>query len=181
MKRDTPIFNEPVKRSAAPDSGSEIRSFAAWMGLVIIAFGVTTAGYLFWKIGNVLLDPRAFETQVDRWEFVVRGRTSDALPDIYEIPDRRPVGNPDQPVTDPANPANQQDHVEQVAQLTGRIASKSARPAALILILLVLGLMVRIAVAIINAGIRLAYLTAGEKDYLKRIVDELVAQRNNPQ
>lgn len=178
MKRTPPFTPETPTYHTPPDTSSEIRSFAAWMGLVIIAFGVATSGYLFWKIGGVLLDPRAFETQVDRWEFVVRGRTTDAFPDTYETPDRRQITNPDTAAeTAPAR----RDRVEEMAEFAGRMGSKSARPAALLLIILVLSIMVRISIAIINAGIRLAYLTAGEKDYMKRIVDELVERRNNHQ
>ena len=79
------------------ENGGEIRAFAAWMGLMLIAFGVAMAGYMFFRIGAVLLDPRAFETQVDRWEFVVRGRVSDALPNAYETPERTVPATP--PVT----------------------------------------------------------------------------------
>lgn len=177
-------FREPQQPDAPapapPDNSSEFRVFAAWMGLVIVAFGLAISGYLLLKIGQVLLDPRGFETQVDRWEFVVRGRTTDAFPDAYETPDRQIIRNPDAAAASAA-PEKQPEksRSEEVADLAGRIGSKSARPVALFLIVLVLTLMVRIAIGIIHAGIRLAYITAGERDYMKRILEELLDQRQN--
>jgi hypothetical protein len=183
MKRDISPIPEPASVKYSTDSAGELRTFAAWMGLVIIAFGLAMAGYLFYRVGQVLLDPRSFETQVDRWEFVVRGRTTDAFPQTYETPDRKRItippvdgaANPNQPAADANQP---RDRSEEIAQFVGRLGSESARPAALLLIILVLSILVRIAIGIINAGIRLAYLTSGEKDYMKRIIDELVDQRN---
>lgn len=168
----------------APDASRDVRLFASWMGLAVVAFGVAMAGYLFFRIGQVVLDPRSFETQVDRWEFVIRGRTSDAFPEAYETPDRQLIQTPRTPEDDTAgaNPENAapggtSDQVEEMARFMGRVGSKSARPAALLLIILVLMLLVRIIVAIIHAGIRLAGLSGGEREYMKRVIDELVYQR----
>lgn len=150
------------------------------MGLVLVSFGVTIAAYMFFRIGQVVLDPRSFETQVDRWEFVIRGRTSDAFPGAYETPDLGLVTT--QPGEEiPAvsgNGGSREDRVEEVARLVGRVGSKSARPMALLLIVLILVLMVRIVIGIIHAGIRLAGLSGGEREYMKRIIAELTHNRN---
>lgn len=164
------------------EGGSDVRKFAGWMGLVIIAFGVAVAGYLVLRISEVIIDPRGFETQVDRWEFVVRGRVSDALPDAYETPERTllsgqmpaATAEPDLQTTAPQNPSGD---VEKMAEFVGRVASKSARPAALFFLVILITIVVRIIIAIIHAGIRLVYITAGEKEYMKRIIEELVEQR----
>lgn len=179
-------------RREAVDASSDVRVFASWFGLVLVAMGVAMAGYLFFRIGQVLLDPRAFETNVDRWEFVMRGRVNDALPAALETPERRlarplpPAGDQDaDPATetpadyyeDPPPATAPVDPVEDMARLAGRIASKSARPMALLLLIMVLTLLVRIIVAVIHAGIRLAGLAGGEREYMKRIIDELMEQR----
>lgn len=171
-----------ARRVGSRDASSEVRMFAAWMGLVLVAMGVAMAGYLFYRIGQVLLDPRAFETQVDRWEFVVRGRTTDAFPDVFETPDRQQIGAGVDSATGvdergSAVPARHSDKVDETAQLVGRIGSKAARPAALFVLVLVLLILVKIVVSVIHAGIRLAGLAGGEREYMKRIVDELVYQR----
>lgn len=163
-----------------PDSTSDIRAFAAWMGLVLVAMGVAMACYLFYRVGQVVLDPRSAETQVNRWEFVIRGRATDAFPDAMETGERRIIAPvPARAVDDfedPA-PATSNDPVEETARLMGRLGSKSARAAALVVLLVVLMLLVKICTAIIHAGIRLAGLSGGEREYMKRIVDELVHQR----
>lgn len=172
---------QEARQYESRDSSSEVRIFAAWMGLVLVAMGVAMAGYLFYRIGQVLLDPRAFETQVDRWEFVVRGRTTDAFPDVFETPERRQIGEGVSPTGrefDDSNTANSRSNqVDEAAQLVGRIGSKAARPTALIVLMLVLLIMVKIVVSVVHAGIRLAGLAGGEREYMKRIVDELVYQR----
>jgi hypothetical protein len=156
------------------------------MGLLLVAMGVAMAGYLFVRIGQVLLDPRSFENQVDRWEFVVRGRTTDAFPDNYETPERRVISAPQAPAepdsVDPESPnalTERGDPMEETLHLVGRLGSKSARPAALFILILVLLILVKIIVSVIHAGIRLAALSAGDREYMKRIVDELVYQRND--
>jgi len=196
MKREEELQQPPALKNAAPDASGEIRAFAAWMGLILVAMGVAMAGYLFWRIGSVVLDPRGFETQVNRWEFVVRGRTSDAFPDSYETPDRGTVGNyrPDgdparwQPQAGAENSATETgagagtttgDPVEDTARLVGRVGSKSARAAALLILIMILMLMVKIITSVIHAGIRLAALAGGEREYMKRIVNELVEQRRS--
>lgn len=179
-----------VRSKDGADASSDVRVFASWFGLVLVAMGVAMAGYLFFRIGQVLLDPRVFETNVDRWEFVMRGRATDAFPDVFETPERRLVrplppdndgGDPAAPGAHPydemAPPAPPPDPVEDMARLAGRIASKSARPMALLFLIMVLTLLVRIIIAIIHAGIRLAGLAGGEREYMKRIIDELVDQR----
>lgn len=185
MKRDTQDLQIPSPQHD-PDASSEVRIFAAWMGLVLVAFGVAMAGYLFFRIGQVILDPRTFETQVDRWEFVIRGRTTDAFPEVYETPERRIIspqsaqnagsGNE----TAAVGSGQKESRAEEIAQFVGRVGSKSARPAALLIITLVLAILVRIILGIINAGIRLAGLAGGEREYMKRILDELVNRRNHP-
>ncbi len=190
MKHDHHPSTTSAGLNQAAENGSEIRAFAGWMGLVIIAFGVAVAGYLLLRIGEVVIDPRGFETQVDRWEFVVRGRVSDALPDAYETPERTiPAAvAPAEPVPEtegtagtagarPSAPDGQVGDVEKMAEFVGRVSSKSARPAALFLLVIIITIIVRIIIAIINAGIRLVYVTAGEKEYMKRIIEELVDQR----
>ncbi len=193
MKRDRPDPLQPPPLDGQADLSSDVRIFAAWMGLVLVAFGVGMAGYLMFRIGDVVLDPRAIETQVDRWEFVIRGRTTDAFPQAYETPERRIVastgppqgdgldaGDPETSELDPA-PDISSNQSEEMARFVGRVGSKSARPAALLLIVVLLMLLVRIIIGIIHAGIRMVYLTAGEKDFMKRIIDELTRQRNHPE
>ena len=184
MKRDSE--NQPASQAVPlpPDASSEIRNFASWMGLVMVALGVAMAGYLFYRIGMVLLDPRSFETQVNRWEFVIRGRTTDALPDTYETPERQAI-SPQTALTAKREndlPGNStQDETEQLVHFLGRLGSKSARPVALFFILLVLTLLVRIISAVMHAGIRLAGLAGGEREYMKRLLDEMLYQRNRPE
>jgi hypothetical protein len=170
----TPVSPPPGR--AEHDPTAEMRMFASWMGLLLVAFGTAMAGYMFYRIGMVVMDPRSFETQVDRWEFVIRGRTTDAFPDAYETPERT-VRQPAIANELPAQQASPADSTEEMARFVGRVGSKSARPAALLLIVLVLTILLRIAIAIIHAGIRLAGLAGGEREYMKRIVDELVNQR----
>lgn len=173
---------EQPRRAERPDPSQDVRLFAAWFGLLLVAMGVAMAGFLFFRIGKTLLDPRSFETQVDRWEFVVRGRTTDAFPDALETPERRLISNQQPPSAEDspdAAIADRSDPLEDTLELVGRLGSKSARAAALLILVLVLLILVKIVVAVIHAGIRLAALSAGEREYMKRIVDELVYQRKN--
>jgi len=186
MRKEPAPDIKPVRLEERNDSAADLRIFASWLGLVIVTFGVVVCGYLFIRIGETLLDPRAFETQVDRWEFVVRGRTTDAFPDSYETPegtlnrDDTTEAATEGPAA-PSSPSQpNKDRVEEMVEFIGRVGSKSSRPAALLLIILVLSLLVRIAIGVVHAGIRLAYISAGEKDYMKRVIDELVEQRKNP-
>lgn len=191
MKQDSTIPSQPQPTASQPDASSDVRIFAAWMGLLLIAFGVAMAGYVLFRIGEVVMDPRAIETQVDRWEFVIRGHTTDAFPQAYETPERRtlnpaPLAQSDDSEAESSQPegleeirAAQSEQTDEMARFIGRIGSKSARPAALFLIIVLLMLLVRIIIAIIHAGIRMIYLTAGEKDHMKRIIDELTRQRNH--
>lgn len=189
MKSDSNYAPPAAPGQYDPDRSSDLRIFASWMGLILVAFGTAMAGYMFYRIGMVILDPRSFETQVDRWEFVIRGRTTDAFPGAYETPEqtlRAPAIEPDgspavgEPDADspPSTTYTEADPTEEMARLIGRVGSKSARPAALLLIILVLTILVRIIIAIIHAGIRLAGLAGGEREYMKRIINELVNQRN---
>lgn len=185
MKRVEDYPADSPQRPVPPDPTSDVRVYAAWFGLVLVAMGVAMAGYLFFRIGQVLLDPRSFETQVDRWEFVVRGRTTDAFPQAYETPDRGIIGgvsgnapqdralvNADDISTPSADP------VEDTLRLVGRLGSKSARVGALLLLMLVLLILVKIIFSVVHAGIRLAALAGGEREYMKRIIDELADQRD---
>lgn len=192
MIRQKPEAPAPHPFDDPQDSSAGVRIFAAWMGLLLVAVGAALAGYLMYRIGEMVLDPRTFETQVDRWEFVIRGRTTDAFPDTYETSDNKRIitsvpapgasGDPEIETQDaPIRPGHEAiDQTEEMARFVGRLGSKSARPAALLLVMVLLMILVRILVAIMHAGIRLVYLTAGEKDYMKRIIDELAHRRDGP-
>lgn len=183
MKRNDDDPPGPPHRPPTVDPTTDVRIFAAWFGLVLVAMGVAMAGYLFFQIGRVIMDPRAFETQVDRWEFVLRGRATDAFPDTYETPElQRISANPTAPSGNGVDSTSgltsvSADPVEETARLLGRIGSKSARLGALMLLMLVLLILVRIIFAVVQAGIRLAALAGGEREYMKRIIEELVDQR----
>lgn len=183
MKRNDDVPPGPRHRPPPVDPTTDVRVFAAWFGLVLVAMGVAMAGYLFFQIGRVIMDPRAFETQVDRWEFVLRGRATDAFPQSFETPDLQRISA--NPTAQPGNGMDTSngmapisaDPVEDTARLLGRIGSKSARLGALMLLTLVLLILVRIIFAVVQAGIRLAALAGGEREYMKRIIEELVDQR----
>lgn len=175
--------NEPVGPGrhdiGLSDGAAETRNFAAWFGMVLIAFGVGMAGWMFFYIGEIVLDPRGFSQQVDRWEFVIRGRATDAFPDAYETPDgvRLNTAGTDAAVTAPD--AGSPDDVERMAEFVGRVGSKSSRPAAILLLLLVVSLLVRIVLAIVSAGIKLVYVTTGDRDFMRRVIEQLASRRND--
>lgn len=160
-----------------PDATIGFRTATATFGLVLIGIGSLMTLLLFWRLYQLFLDPRPLEVQVDRWEFVIRGRATDG-----PIPVEREIASEGRIEADPL-PAGgtgvrrPRDEVEAVAEIAGRIGSKAARPAAILIMLVLLGILVRIVLGVIDIGGRLVYSAAGERDILKRLVHELQKRR----
>jgi hypothetical protein len=174
---------EPVMlhRAPEPDPGTSFRVTAASLGLVLIGVGALMAGYLFYQIYRVLMDPRPLVDQVNRWEFVIRGRANDVPVRPVERAEsaKLKAGEPDD-AADPLTPGQHNSsprEIEAAAQFVSRMGSVSARPAALLLMFVLLGIMVRIAIAFIEAGGRLVNLAAGEKEFIQRLLREITSRK----
>ncbi len=170
----------PLPLRTEPDPSAGFRAASATMGLILIGIGSILTLLLFWRLYQTFLDPRPLVAQVDRWEFVIRGKATDAL-----IPVERPVVTGSEPDEDydTAAPTSAravrrpENEVEAVAQIAGRVGSKAARPAAMLIMLILLGILVRILLGLIDTGGRLVYNAAGDRELLQRLVREL---RNRP-
>jgi hypothetical protein len=187
-----PITNPPqeemiLHRAPEPDPGTSFRTTAASMGLILIGVGVLMSAYMFWQLARVLLDPRPLVEQVNRWEFVIRGRANDIPVRPIERGDeeklrRQPqlIGNPTANETNPLTPGQGATQgtreVEAVAEFAKRMGSLGARPAALLLMLVLLSIMVRIAIGFIEAGGKLVNLAAGEKEFMQRLLKEITGR-----
>ncbi len=170
-------------RPPAEDPTSGFRVFAASIGIVLVMAGAGLAGYLFYNVIKVMADPRSFSTQVDRWEFVVRGQANDLSPGALELPDRQKqaeaggAAESDPSIAAEAAPSE----AEKIAHFAGRMGSKAARPGALLMIVILLTLLVRIAIALIDSGARLVHLAAGEKEFMKRLLYEITTRNRSGQ
>ena len=168
-----PATDLPPDESAVP----ALRSTAAALGLLLIGTGAIMAAWMFYQVAQALVDPRPYGPQVDRWEFVIRGKQVDGDPGAGEITDRRGA----RPTA--ARPAASDDlsqgirDVETAASLAGRIGSKAARPTAIFVILTLLLLLVQIARVLIEGGARLIGVASGDRDLMKRLLDALNRKR----
>lgn len=174
-----------LPREEADMGPSGFQMIAASLGLVLIGVGVLLAIMLFLQVYRVLMDPRPLTDPLNRWEFVMRGRTNDIPVRPVEQPDLAaadaaaqasdPEADPnDFSVTDGRRPQNE---AEAFAEAVGRMGSKAARPLGLLVMLLLLGILVRVALGLIEIGGRLVSLVTGERQMLQRLVQEL--QRRN--
>jgi len=168
----------PVYRREEPDPSAGFRTATASIGLVLIVLSALLCMFLFWRIYQVLMDPRPLADQVDRWEFVLRGKATDA-----PIPVERPVMDPtgqyqlaeeEQPPKQPFRPATE---AEAVAQIAGRVGSKAARPAAILIMLMLLGVIIRIVLGLMDVGGRLVHHAGSDKELLQRLVREITERR----
>ena len=181
-----------LHRAPEPDPGTSFRVTAASMGLVLIGIGVMMAGYMFYQIYRVLMDPRSLVEQVNRWEFVIRGRANDIAVrpvergEAIKLNSRTPSGRTqasNEPIEiDPLAPGQNTGaphDVEVAAQFASRLGSLGARPAALLLMFILLGILVRIAISFIEAGGKLVNLAAGEKEFMQRLLAEITRKNKN--
>lgn len=190
MSMQTPHEEVMLHRAPQPDPGTSFRITAASLGLVLIGIGVLMSGYMFYQIYRVLMDPRPLADQVNRWEFVIRGRANDiAVRPVEEGeaaklnvgPGSTRMANAAEPDDDPLTPGrngqSSSRDIESFAEVARRLGSLGARPTALLLMFILLGIMVRIALGFIEAGGRLVHLAAGEKEFMQRLITE-ITRRN---
>lgn len=171
-----------------PEPGTSFRYAAASIGLILIGVGALMAGYIFYQVYRIVMDPRPLVEQVNRWEFVIRGRANDiAVRPIERAEAAKARANTspgsDDPNSeaDPLTPGGQRAgnsrELEAAAQFASRIGSLSARPAALLLMIVLLGVLVRIAISFIDTGARLVNLAAGEKEFMQRLLKEITRRQ----
>lgn len=182
---DTPSLRLPQE----PDPSSGFRIMAASIGLVLIGVGIFLCITLFYQIYRVLMDPRPLVEQVNRWEFVIRGRMNDVpvrpvepgeAAKLKKDPAVSRTGEdsaePD-PLTPGQSPNRPRNEAEIAGQVAARLGSVSARPTALLLMFILLGILVRIAIGVLEAGGKLVNLAAGEKEFMQRLLVE-ITRRN---
>lgn len=145
-----------------------LRLFGALIGLVLVGVGAWFAITLFLALGKAVTDPASIHNTLDKWEAVVRGR----LPDMLQT-------------GEPAEQAPKADNVPQpsVARETmtprdlAEYIAVSSRPVAILFLIALLGLLIRIAVSLADAGARLIGLASNEAAILKRLLTELRRNR----
>lgn len=177
-------------RAPEPDGTTGFRIMAASMGLVLIVIGAMMCATLFYQIYRALMDPRPLVEQVNRWEFVIRGRMNDVPVRPVEKGEAaklrtgsKPANAADneEPEADPLTAAHSGSaprDVEIAAQFAKRLGSVSARPVALLLMFILLGILVRVAVGLLDAGGRLVNLAAGEKEFMQRLLFEITRRKS---
>ncbi|MGI8905263.1 MAG: hypothetical protein ACR2IE_02090 [Candidatus Sumerlaeaceae bacterium] len=173
-----------LHRAPEPDPGTSFRMTAASIGLILIGVGVLMSGYMFYQIARVLLDPRPLVEQVNRWEFVIRGRANDIPVRPIERGEAEKLKrsaatsadsrqDSESEILTPGQDSRSPREIEVAADFAKRMGSLGARPAALLLMFVLLGIMVRIAIGFIDAGGRLVNLAAGEKEFMQRLLKEI--------
>lgn len=130
--------------------------------------------YLFFRIGDLVMDPRGFREQVDRWEYVVRGRSADLMADFSEP---GATQQRSEPQTAPATPINPDDKAEEASRFIERAFSRGARPIALLILIVLVSLLVRVLILLIDVGARLIHLSVGDKEFMKKLLRELAKRK----
>jgi hypothetical protein len=139
--------------------------------------------WLFYQVAQFIVDPRPYSEIISRWEFVIRGRQLDSDAGAAEAPDLRRAGVPDREGQLEESVPPEEDlsrgirDVETAARLAGRIGSKTARPAAVMVILFLTLILIRIATALIEAGARLVGVLSGERALMTKLLKALNRDR----
>lgn len=168
-------YNNADSSASDSDGTAGMRVVGAILGVALVIIGTTFSLYMFFRIGEAVMDPRGFREQVDRWEFVVRGRTTDAVGDA-----REPAALTSDNTGAAGNllpPDTLEDRAEEAARFIERTFSRSARPIALFVMVVLVSMMVRILILLIDAGARLIHLAAGEKEFMKRLLREIAKKK----
>lgn len=155
-----------------PGGGDEtlrtIRHVGAGVGLVLIVVGVFLVGTLYLRISSWIQQPSQFEPYLDQWERVVGG----ASPLFVCEPSGRklPTSGSDRATSDHSSPV----HLPSPETIKVNIA----RPIAAGTMLLLTGVLVSLAVGIINAGGRLVAMSMPDRDVIRKVIREMTSTRS---
>ncbi|MCX7719058.1 MAG: hypothetical protein N2111_11755 [Candidatus Sumerlaeaceae bacterium] len=146
-----------------------LRLFGAFIGLILVSVGTWFAVTLFLALGKAVSEPASIHDRLDKWEAVVRGRLPDMLHsgEPASLAQQQAEGDP--PPSAARETITPRDLAEYIAV--------SSRPVAILFLIAVIGLLIRIAVSLIDAGARLLGLASHEAAIMKRILAELRRQR----
>lgn len=174
MNRETLPSVPPAADSSDYEQSERLVHFrlgAAWMGGMLVVCGVALLLGIFFTVWQFVREPRELKSYVDHWEEVAKGNQNVAQTTL----ERR--GPSDQ--NGGANDAvEQQDRSEQLlARTAAQVMAFSSRPLAIGILLFLAALLVRIAVAVAEAGTRLMGLSVSEQGLLKRLVEEIRRQK----
>lgn len=167
----------PLERQDEELSGrSALQTMAAFVGIVLIIFGVVLAAMLFISVLGYLRDPTDFEKMVARWEMVVSASGSNEGPGIsLERAERRDS------FTTPADAeaGTEATHTvaHQVHEHRVHLPVNATRVTTIGIMIVLLLVLVRIAIGIITAGASLVAAANPYKKIHEKMIRDLAMQR----
>lgn len=157
---------EREKRDSWGSGHSAFQKAGAGLGLLIIAIGLVLVLVLFFKVLGYLNDPASFKETLDGWEYVLKGDGEDAGKIQIEF------GEPQRG----AIPTNQPPPPEMPFESMS-IPLNLYRPGAAVLVLLMLGLLARLAIGIMKGGGHLVQLANPWKQMFEHAVRDFARYR----
>ncbi|MDK2971297.1 MAG: hypothetical protein PWP23_1052 [Candidatus Sumerlaeota bacterium] len=158
-----------IERETQDSWGSGHSAFqkaGAGLGLLVIVIGLVLVLVLFFKVLGYLNDPASFKETLDGWEAVLKGDGKDAGKIRVEF------GEPQSG----AIPTNQTQPFDMPFEsLT--IPLNLYRPGAAVLVLLILGLLARLAIGIMKGGGHLVQLANPWKQMFEHAVRDFARYR----
>jgi uncharacterized membrane protein len=146
------------------------RLSSAIMGTMLLLLGLAMVLVIFARIFHYVREPRDINGYVDKWEAVVRGKLT-----VLTSSAEREAQNQQQqqPEHDFTNNRQPREREISIARPMAEVISLSSRPFAIIILLFLVGILVRIAIVIMDAGAKLMSLVVSEQGLLKKLVEQL--------